>query len=64
MVDPELRMVREADLDFGVKAGTAIDDQARVVELESGNPELTRVNEILKRAASSLGVELGRQHKT
>ncbi|MGX7697385.1 transposase [Gordonia polyisoprenivorans] len=51
--------VRQADIDEGLAPA----ESARVKELEQGNRELKRANEILKRAASFFGAELDRQHK-
>ena len=55
--------VRQADIDDGVAEGVTSDGQAEIRRLEQENRELTRANEILKRAASFFGAEPGRQHK-
>ena len=52
--------MRQADIDDGVKAGVTTDEQARMRALEQEVRELKRANEILKRAASFFGAELGR----
>ena len=53
----------QADIDDGEKPGVSTDEAARLRELEQEVRELRRANEILKRAATSFGAELDRQHK-
>ena len=55
--------VRQADIDDGVKPGVASDAVAEVQRLEQELREMKRANEILKRAASFLGAEPGRQQR-
>lgn len=55
--------VCQADIDDGVKAGVATDDQTRVRELPQEVCEFKRANEILKRAVSFFGAVLDRQHR-
>lgn len=52
------KWVRQAEVDGGVRAGVATDEQARVRELEREVRELRRANEILKSAASFFAREL------
>ena len=55
--------VRQADIDDGYSPGVSSAESRRVKDLEQEVRELTRANEILKRAASFFGAELDRQHK-
>ena len=55
--------VKQADVDEGHVAGVTTVEARRVGELEQENRELRRVGDILTRAASSFGAELGRQHR-
>ena len=55
--------VRQADIDDGHTPGVSTVEAQRIKDLEQENRELTRANEILKRAASFFGAELDRQHK-
>jgi transposase len=55
--------VRQADIDDGHAPGVSTSESQRVKDLEQEIRELTRANEILKRAASFFGAELDRQHK-
>ena len=55
--------VRQADIDDGYSPGVSTAEAQRIKDLEQENRELTRANEILKRAASFFGAELDRQHK-
>jgi transposase len=55
--------VAQADIDEGRAPGVSTTEAARIKQLEQENRELKRANEILKRAASSFGAELDRQHK-
>ena len=55
--------VRQADIDEGHAPGVSTEESARVKALEQEVCELRRANEILKRAATFFGAELGRQHK-
>lgn len=56
--------VRQADIDDGLIRGFASDGVAELQLREQENRELTRANEILKRATSFSGAELDRQHRT
>ena len=51
--------VRQADIDEGYTPGVSTIEARRIRELEQENRELKRANEILKRAASFFGAELG-----
>jgi transposase len=44
--------VRRAETDAGQRPGLTTDDRARIKELEKGNAELRRANEILKAASA------------
>jgi transposase-like protein len=55
--------VNQADVDEGVRPGTASEDAARIKKLEQENRELRRANEILRRAATFFGAELDRQQR-
>ena len=55
--------VRQADIDDGYSPGVSSAESRRVKDLEQEVRELTRANEILKRAASFFGAELDRKHK-
>lgn len=55
--------VNQADVDEGVRPGTASEDTARIKKLEQENRELRRANEILRRAATFFGAELDRQQR-
>lgn len=55
--------VNQADVDEGVRPGTASEDAARIKMLEQENRELRRANEILRRAATFFGAELDRQQR-
>ncbi len=53
--------VRQAEVDGGVRSGTATSDAERVRELERENRELRRANEILKAASVFFARELDPQ---
>ena len=53
--------VAQAEVDAGVRPGTATADAARIDELERENRELRRANAILK-SASAFFAELDRPH--
>jgi transposase-like protein len=55
--------VHQADIDDGHAPGVTTTESAEVKGLEQEVRELKRDSEILKRAASSCGVELDRQHR-
>ena len=59
-IHPEtLRLwVRQAQIDNGVRPGSASADQRRITELEREVRELRRANEILKSAPAFFGAEL------
>ena len=56
-------MVRQAEIDDGLRGVVTSDGSDEIRRLEQENRELKRANEILKRAASFIGAEPGRQHK-
>lgn len=62
-VETVRKWVNQADVDEGVRPGTASDDAARIKKLEQEVRELRRANEILRRAAAFFGAELDRQQK-
>jgi transposase len=55
--------VIQADIDDGLRGGVTSDGVAEIQRLEQESGELKRANEILRRAASFLGAEPGRQHR-
>src|SRR5579872_2737984 len=55
--------VRRAETDLGKRPGLTTDERARMRELEKGNKELRRANELLKAAASFFGAELDRRQQ-
>jgi transposase-like protein len=46
------RWVRQAERDDGVRPGLSTEERARLVALERENRELTRTNEILRKASA------------
>jgi transposase len=54
------RLVRQAEVDAGLREGTSRTEQARTAELERENRELRRANEILKAASTFFAAELDR----
>ena len=62
-VESVRQWVKQADIDDGAAPGVTTAEAQRIKELEQENRDLTRANEILKRAASFFGAELDRQHK-
>ena len=50
--------VKQTDIDNGQRPGITTKDQQRILELERGNRELHRANEILKTAAGFFAREL------
>ena len=56
-------MVKQADVDDGVRPGVSTDEAERVRALEQEVRELRRANEILKPAAVAFGAELDRQQR-
>ncbi len=55
--------VKRADIDDGLKPGTATEDAARIKQLEQENRELKRANAILKSASAFFAAELDRPQK-
>ena len=56
--------MRQAERDAGARAGLTTDERARLKALERENRELTRANEILRKAAAFFAqVELDRKPK-
>jgi transposase-like protein len=55
--------VTQADIDEGKREGVPSDSGAEIRKLEQENRELTRANEILRRATSFSGAELDHQNK-
>ena len=53
--------VKQAEIDNGQRPGPTTDERQRITELEKGNRELRRANEILKAAASFFARELDPQ---
>jgi len=54
-------LVKQADIDGGVRPGVRSEEVERVKDLEQEVRELRRANEILRRAATFFGAELDRQ---
>jgi transposase len=50
--------VRQAEIDGGTRPGTTTEESRRIAELERGNRELRRANEILKAASAYFAREL------
>ena len=46
------RWVRQAEIDYGVRAGLTTEERARLKQLERENRELRRSNEILRKASA------------
>ena len=55
------KWVHQAEVDGGRRTGLTTEERARMKELERGNRELRRANEILKSAAAFFGAELDRR---
>ena len=55
--------VKQAEVDDGVRPGTASAEAQRLKALEQENRELRRADEILRRAATFFGAELDRQQR-
>ena len=56
-------LVRQADIDGGLKPGVTTEAADRIAALEQENRELRRANEILKRASAFFAAELDRPQK-
>jgi transposase len=50
--------VKQAGIDSGTRPGATTEDQKRIADLERGNRELRRANEILKAASAYFAREL------
>lgn len=55
--------VRQVDIDDGLVGGVTSDGSSEILRLEQENCESKLATEILKRGASFMGVESGRQHR-
>lgn len=54
------KWVRKAEVDEGIRPGTATKETSRIAELERENRELRRANQILKSASAFFAAELDR----
>jgi transposase len=55
--------VRPAEIDGGLRPGTATSDAKRIADLEVGNRALRRVNSILNSASALFAAELDCPHR-